>query len=404
VYTAEAKYVSQPAVAEAPMVDDEPDYADVPEEDLTFSQRLDRARRERQAMGGTFDAPPSATATLDPEPPAAPPPLADTEARPPTPTPYPTGVRTGKLKVRPKTARSFPGVGGPPAADPEPVLPSPAHGAARLDAAAAGTVARELIGRGISEAWAHELIVAAAAHLTPFAEGDGLREAVRAGIAAGITSAPLLPSSGAAVAFVGAGGAGKTRCAAAMAARYAHASTLRVSVVSLTPGPRRGDVATLLDGRGIEVQALTGDALAGAVALGRDRGLVVLDTPSTSPGDPQGVADLAAALGAAELDAVYLTVPATLSATAARNLLDGLGPVGPTALVITHADETQDLGIATELAYQTGVPIAFVHGGLDLESALSIADPARVAEQVLGEPADAGSLGSSASGTPGVIR
>ena len=39
---------------------------------------------------------------------------------------------------------------------------------AQLDNAAAGAIARELTVQGISEAWAHELVVTAAAHLTPF--------------------------------------------------------------------------------------------------------------------------------------------------------------------------------------------------------------------------------------------
>jgi flagellar biosynthesis GTPase FlhF len=190
------------------------------------------------------------------------------------------------------------------------------------------------------------------------------------------------------VAFVGAGGAGKTRAAAAMAIRYAKASTLRVTVVSLAPGSHPGDAAALLDGREIEVQALSGEAVAETVAVGRERGLVVIDTPATSPVDAGGIAALAADLGGAGLDAVYLTVPATLSASAARNLLDGLAPLAPTALVITHADETEDVGVAAELAYQTGLPIAFINDGLELETALTIGVPARVAERVLGEPAN----------------
>jgi flagellar biosynthesis GTPase FlhF len=124
------------------------------------------------------------------------------------------------------------------------------------------------------------------------------------------------------------------------------------------------------------------------VAVGRERGLVVIDTPATSPVDAGGIAALAADLGGAGLDAVYLTVPATLSASAARNLLDGLAPLAPTALVITHADETEDVGVAAELAYQTGLPIAFINDGLELETALTIGVPARVAERVLGEPAN----------------
>jgi flagellar biosynthesis GTPase FlhF len=88
-------------------------------------------------------------------------------------------------------------------------------------------------------------------------------------------------------------------------------------------------------------------------------------------------------LGDLALDGVYLVVPATLSASAARQLLDGLMPIGLSALVITHADETDELGTAAELAFQSGLPIAFIHAGLALDGALTPAFPAYVAERLL---------------------
>jgi flagellar biosynthesis GTPase FlhF len=252
-----------------------------------------------------------------------------------------------------------------------------------LDRAAAGAVARELVGRGLSEAWAHELIVSAGAHLAPF-RGGSLREAVHACLASAIAASPPLPAAGAAIAFVGAGGAGKTRCAAAMASAYRRASTLPVSVLSLGADGRGGpDAEPLLREHGIPVWTARGREAADAVARGRDGGLVVIDTRATSPVDTAGVTALASDLDPLALDAVLLAVPATLSASAARNLLDGLSPLQPSALVITHADETDELGIAVELAYLSGLPIAYVHGGLTLEGALWPADPSRVAARLL---------------------
>ncbi len=298
-------------------------------EELTFSQRLALARRERAAR---------------------------------------TRTRFG----RPGTA-----VFAAPSLDPAPAAPAPRPPApaTSLDGASAGAVARELIGHGISETWAHELIVTAAAHLAPFAPGGSLREGVRAALAGCLSPAPSLPSSGAAVAVVGAGGAGKTRCAAALAAAYARASTLRVTVASADAG-----LDALLDGRDI---AIEGRGAAEAVAGGRDRGLVVVDTVGTSPADARNVVALADELDALGLDAVYLAVPATLSASAARGLLEGLRPLAPSALVVTHADETDELGTVTELAYLGGLPIAFIHGGLELDGALDPGDPAHVAARVL---------------------
>ena len=130
-------------------------------------------------------------------------------------------------------------------------------------------------------------------------------------------------------------------------------------------------MAGLLAERDVQVDLLHGAAAADAIARGRERGLVVVDTDTTSPVDTQGVAALGDTLAPLGLDAIYLTLPATMSAPAARGLLDGLEALAPTALVITHADEANELGIVAELAYLSGLPIAFIHGGLDLDTALS---------------------------------
>jgi flagellar biosynthesis GTPase FlhF len=62
-------------------------------------------------------------------------------------------------------------------------------------------------------------------------------------------------------------------------------------------------------------------------------------------------------------DEVHLTLPATYGLHAARELLNGLAPLRPDALALTHADETGHLGTAIELAIQTGTPLSFVSRG-----------------------------------------
>ena len=115
----------------------------------------------------------------------------------PEPTPAPKARRRG-----PRLRRSAP--------------PAPRH---ETDATAASAVIGELSSSGISPAWARELIGEAGAHFGPFAQTN-MRDAVRGAIAGSLTSSRPLPSTGAAVAFVGTGGAGKSRCAAALAAAY----------------------------------------------------------------------------------------------------------------------------------------------------------------------------------------
>jgi flagellar biosynthesis GTPase FlhF len=252
-----------------------------------------------------------------------------------------------------------------------------------MDDAEAAAVAHELVSQGVSESWAQELIVAAAAHRSPLSHGS-LRDAVRATLAATIPAPAPLPATGAAVAFVGAGGAGKTRCAAALAAAYARASTLASSVVSLGSEDWGGDVKELLKGKNVWVMgAAVGVEAAPAVHHGRDGGLVVIDTAAATPRDPGGVETLAGELQTLSLDAVYIAVPATFSVHAARKLIDGFEDLGADGIAVTHADEADQLGIAAEISHISGMPVAYIHEGLELDSALSAADPSSLAARLL---------------------
>ena len=274
-----------------------------------------------------------------------------------------------------------------PAPAPAPVPPAAnpwvAKQAGDIDPNDAEAVAQELTSQGISDAWAQQLIVAAAAHRSPLAKGS-LRDAVRATLAATIPAPAPLPATGAAIAFVGAGGAGKTRCAAALASAYAKGSTLAASVVSLGSDDWGGDLKELLKGQNVWVMgAAIGPEAAPAVQHGRDGGLVVIDTAGVTPRDPAGVEALAGELRSLSLDAVYIAVPATFSVHAARKLIEGFAALGADGIAVTHADEADQLGIAAELAHISGMPVAYIHEGLELDGALSAADPSSLAARLL---------------------
>jgi flagellar biosynthesis GTPase FlhF len=274
------------------------------------------------------------------------------------------------------------------APEPTPVVPPAAtpwvaKQAGALDSDEAAAVTAELTAQGISESWAQQLIVAAAAHRSPLFKGS-LRDAVRATLAAIVPAPAPLPANGAAVGFVGAGGAGKTRCVAALASAYAKRSTLASSVVSMGSDDWGGDLKELLKGQNVWVMgAANGPEAAPAVQHGRDGGLVVVDTAGATPRDPASVDQLAAELQSLNLDAVYIAVPATFSVHAARKLLDGFAALGADGIAVTHADEADQLGIAAELSAITGMPVAYIHDGLELDSALSAADPSALAARLL---------------------
>jgi flagellar biosynthesis GTPase FlhF len=274
----------------------------------------------------------------------------------------------------------------PAAAEPIRGASSASHVATATKQVDEGVVAsglRELTERGISNTWAQQLIAFGAAHRKPFADGN-LREAAVASIAAGLPVPKPLPATGAAVAIVGAGGAGKTRSAAALASAYGRGSTLPVTVVALGGGDAGSEIMELLRDYDVRViAAADAAAAAAAVTEGRAHGLVVIDTAAARPGEAVGMASLARELGALALDAVLIAVPATLSARAGTDLISGFAPLAPTGIVITHADETDHLGVAVELSRDSGTPVAYVHDGLELDRALSVADPFMLARRLL---------------------
>lgn len=254
----------------------------------------------------------------------------------------------------------------------------------RFDPAAAATIGRELAAQGFSQAAAARLVSEAAAHKGPFAPQGDLRDAVRRAIADSIPRPKSPPAHGAAVAFVGAGGAGKTRSAAALATAYARSSTLSVSVIALGSSDRGRAIKEMLKAERAEVKSASGVGRGvRQAAQHRTGSMIVVDTGAVAPGNQDAVRMLSDQLDGLALDAIYVTLPATLGAHAARQLLEGLEPLSPNGIVITHADETDQLGVAIELASSRGIPVAYIHEDLDLLQPISCPDPVDLAKRLL---------------------
>jgi hypothetical protein len=258
---------------------------------------------------------------------------------------------------------------------PRPSAPRP------IDPAAAAQISAGLATRGASPTWTAELIGTAGAHGSPLAES--LRAAAEAEIARRIVPPPALPVTGTAVAFIGAGGAGKTRCTAALASAYSRASTLGVTVVALDNPDGARELKRLLSGDGVPVLSLSGERAARAVAAARQGGFVIVDTPSTTPTHPDEIDALSLKLAPLELDATFVTLPATLGAQAARRALASFGRLRPSAVAITHADETDQLAVVVEIAIAHRIPLAYLHAGTDHHQALTAVDAAAIAHQLL---------------------
>jgi hypothetical protein len=258
---------------------------------------------------------------------------------------------------------------------PKPSPPRP------IDAAAASAITAELSARGAGQPWTAQLISTAGAHGTPLS--GSLLAAAEAELARRIVPAPTLPATGAAVAFIGAGGAGKTRCTAALASAYSRASTLGVTVIAVDNPSGARELKRLLDGDGVPVLSLSGERARQAVAAYREAGFVIVDTPTTTPTDPTALEALGASLAPLELDATFVTLPATLGPQAARRALAGFGRLNPTAVAITHADETDQLAVVVEIAIANRIPLAYFHAGTDHRSAMSSVEAGALAQQLL---------------------
>lgn len=301
-----------------------------------------------------------------------------------------------RLAARPAPPFASPPAAAAPAASvPALTAPSPAPGAASAIAPGAGERAgwhahrrdaeleRRLVACGFTPSRAAALVGAAISQRGPFSGGGALADDVRATVAMMLPAPHLLPVDQGAVAIIGAGGSGKTRCVAALAAAHARAGAL-VSVASLGAPGREDELGALLHGEAVNIiPAMRTRATARAVGSARERGLVIIDTAAVAPGDGPTIDVIAEALHSFGLDGIYLAVPATLSSPAGATLIDGFSAFDLTGLVATHVDETDQLGVIAELSMLTGIPLSYTHAGLDLQNAITPADPEQIAAQLL---------------------
>jgi hypothetical protein len=216
-------------------------------------------------------------------------------------------------------------------------------------------VAKSLQRCGIGEELASELIDGASAHALALAPRSGLAQAVRATLAQRISVAPPLPTKGAAIVVVGAGGAGKTTCCATLLGAYRRSSSLPASCATITREAERGELRMVLSPHIMKPSPAGAPRALRALRRARGEGMVVVDTPSLSPSDRTGVRELARLLAELAPERVVVALPATLGAAAAAQLLQALQPLGANALALTHADETDQIGVAVEAACRFGL-------------------------------------------------
>lgn len=258
--------------------------------------------------------------------------------------------------------------------------PLPAGPQARSRAAVERTLARA----GFSDAFAGELIDTALAHILPLAPRIGMVPAVRAALAQRVPSAAALPATGGSIVVVGAGGSGKTTCCSALLSAYRTHSTLPARFGTLIRGEQETALKMIMSPQMLEPQPADSPRVRRELRSASSDGAVVIDTPRLSPSEPGTVRELARVLDELEIDRTVVALPVTLGAVAAEQLLASLEPIGPAGVALTHADETDQLGVGIELAcrFHVAPELLLEHapaGGWRLQRL----DPAELAARVL---------------------
>jgi flagellar biosynthesis GTPase FlhF len=241
-----------------------------------------------------------------------------------------------------------------------------------------------LLGFGVGEPLVRELIETAAAHVLPLMPArSSLARAVQRTIAQRIPTIAPLPVGSATIAVVGPGGSGKTACCAALLEAYRERSTLPAACATVLAGEAPGELRALLSPAVLEPTAIAAPEVAQALGAARAEGLLLLDLPAISPTDRGAIKACAALLRSLEPDRVVLALPATLGAKPVAQLLEALRPLGASALAITHADETDQLGVAVEAACAFDLAPEYLLDRGRGRGGLIPIDPAYLAERLL---------------------
>src|SRR5262249_7175867 len=205
-----------------------------------------------------------------------------------------------------------------------------------VPSSAAG-IEKALVTHGLSPQLAADVVHEAVMHGLPFATPRALKKLVRSALSRRIAALSRPGDKAPQIAFVGAGGAGKTTAIAHIAQAYA-AAHVDVVVIALRTSDGGATLATTLEPLGIPVIAAN-DATEAKRRLGRrEAGIVFIDTPPIGLGDRQTAVAVSAELRALEADEVHFALPATLSAGAADEQYAAPAPPAVTHLALTHPD------------------------------------------------------------------
>jgi flagellar biosynthesis GTPase FlhF len=257
-------------------------------------------------------------------------------------------------------------------------LPATRRGSGAPRPASADAAEQRLIAAGLSPALAADIVSEAVTHGLPFAQPRALKKLIRIALARRLPVMSDLGGEARSLAFVGAGGAGKSSAAERLAAAYA-AADADVVVVALRSMDGGSGLASRLEPLGVSVIAADTAEQAARRLKGRAATLTIVDAPAAGPADRTAVARIADDLETLGVDEVHLALPATLSAAAADEQAAALASLAITHVVLTHADQTTRPGAPVELAVTGRHPLSYIC----TREQIAPADPDDLAKQLL---------------------
>jgi flagellar biosynthesis protein FlhF len=235
----------------------------------------------------------------------------------------------------------------------------------------------ELVGKGFSEPFAQRLIARAEAGILALSPKESLRGAVRRALARELPSLPLPPFPHLAC-VVGAGGAGKSTLIELLASRYQATVGVAVRIATLTPQPS-GPRLSFHEGPTVGLAESDRQTLERI----RAEGVVLVEVAGVGPTASGQIKALAHFLGFLSPARLYLALPATLAPRAAQRQLEAFRPLSPNAVVITHGEEGEQLGISFEAAVQAGLGIELLLCGRRGKGQLHPVDGDSLARRIL---------------------
>jgi flagellar biosynthesis GTPase FlhF len=266
-----------------------------------------------------------------------------------------------------------------PVYEPVPVeIPEPREGLGAERPNVADAHEQRLVSAGLSAGLASDVVAEAVAHGLPFAQPRAIKKLIRTALARRMPVMSDLGGDARTIAFVGAGGSGKTSATERLAAAYAKADA-DVVVVALRAADGGVALASRLEPLGVSVIAADDAAQASRRLARREAALTIVDAPAAGPADRAAVAQLSGELRTLGVGEIHLTLPATLSAAAADELASALGPLGITHIALTHADQTARPGAPVELAVSGRRALSYVCS----RDLIEPVDPDALAKQLL---------------------